>query len=45
MRRQQIAKAETEYNLGIQELEEGMEKADLTAEIVAFGVLEVETSM
>ena len=41
MRRQQIANAETDYNRRIQELEEGIEKADITAELVAYGVLDV----
>lgn len=45
MRRQQIAKAKADYNRRIQELEEGMEKADITTELVAYGILEVETAM
>ena len=44
MRRQQIANAEADYNRRIQELEEGMEKADITTELVAYGILEVENS-
>ena len=42
MRRQQIANAESDYNRRIQELEKGTEKADITAELVAYGILEVE---
>ena len=42
MRRQQIANAEADYNRRIQELEKGTEKADVTAELVAYGILEVE---
>ncbi len=41
MRRQQIANAEVDYNRRVQELEEGMEKADITTELVAYGILEV----
>ncbi|MXV76740.1 DEAD/DEAH box helicase [Candidatus Poribacteria bacterium] len=41
MRHQQIAKAETDYNGRIQELENGKAKADITAELVAYGILEV----
>ena len=41
MRRQQIANAESDYNRRIQELEEGKEKADITAELVTYGILEV----
>ena len=44
MRRQQIAKAEADYNRRIQKLEEGTEKADITTELVAYGVLEVENN-
>lgn len=44
MRRQQIANAEADYNRRIQELEQGTEKADITAELVAYGILEVEES-
>ncbi len=43
MRRQQITNAKTDYNRRIQELEEGMEKADITTELVASGILEVLT--
>ena len=42
MRRQQIVNAEADYNRRIQELEEGTKKADITAELVAYGILEVE---
>lgn len=42
MRRQQIANAEADYNRRIQELEEGTEKADITAELVAYGILDVK---
>ncbi len=41
MRQQQIANAEADYNRRIQGLEEGMEKADITTELVASGILEV----
>lgn len=41
MRRQQIAKAEADYNRRIQELDMEMEQADITAELVASGILEV----
>ncbi len=42
MRRQEIAKAEIDYNRRIQELEKGTEKADITAKLVAYGVLTVK---
>lgn len=42
MRRQQIANAEADYNRRIQQLEAGTEKADITAELVAYGILTVE---
>lgn len=45
MRRQEITNAEVDYNRRIQELEEGMEKADITTELVAYGILEVETAI
>ncbi len=45
MRHQQLANAEAEYNRRIQKLEEGTEKADITTELVASGVLEVEAVM
>ena len=41
MRHQQIANAETEYNRVIRELEEGLKKAEITAEMVAYGILKV----
>ena len=41
MRRQQIANAEADYIRRIQELEKGTEKSDITAELVAYGILEV----
>ncbi len=44
MRRSEIANAAKDYNRRIQELEEGMEKADITTELVAYGVLEVENN-
>lgn len=44
MRHQQIANAEADYNRRIQELEQGTEKADITAELVAYGILEVQKS-
>ena len=42
MRRQQIANAEADYNRRIQELEEGMETADITTDLVVYGILTVE---
>ena len=45
MRRQQIANAESDYNRRIQELEKGTEKADITAELVAYGILEVANTL
>ena len=42
MRQYQIAKAEADYNQRIRELDAAMAKADLTAEPVAYGILEVE---
>ena len=42
MRRQEIANAEADYNRRVQELEKGTEKADITAELVAYGILTVE---
>ena len=41
MRRQQIANAESDYNRRIEELGKGAENADITAELVAYGILEV----
>ena len=42
MRQHQIANAEADYNRRIRELETAMERADITAEPVAYGILEVE---
>lgn len=43
MRRQEIDNANADYNRRIQELEKGTEKADITAELVAYGILDVLT--
>ena len=42
MRMYQIANAEADYNRYIQELDAAMAKADITTELVAYGILEVE---
>ena len=42
MRRSQIATAEADYTRRIQELETAMEKADIIAEPVAYGVIELQ---
>ena len=42
MRRSELANAEADYQRRIQEFDEAMAKADVTAEPVAYGVLEVE---
>ena len=42
MRRSQIAAAEADYACRIQELDIAMERADVTAQLVAYGVLFVE---
>ena len=42
MRRSELANAETDYRRRIREFDEAMEKADITAEPVAYGILEVE---
>ena len=42
MRESQIASAEADYKRRIQELDAAMEKADITTELVAYGILEVE---
>ena len=44
MRGYQIANAEADYNRRIQELDAAMTKADLTTELVAYGILEVSTT-
>ncbi len=44
MRRQQIANAESDYNRRIEELGKAAENADITKELVAYGILEVEES-
>ena len=41
MRRSQLANAETDYRRRIQEFDDALAKADITAEPVAYGVLEV----
>ena len=41
MRRSQLAKAEADYRRRIQEFDEAIAKADITAEPVAYGLLEV----
>ena len=41
MRGYQIANAEADYNRRIQELDAAMAKADITTELVAYGILEV----
>ncbi len=42
MRGYQIANAEADYNRRIQEFDAAMAKADVTTELVAYGILEVE---
>ena len=42
MRQSEIANAEADYNRRIQELDDAMTTADITAEAVAYGILEVE---
>ena len=42
MRRSELANAEMDYRRRIREFDEAMEKADITAEPVAYGILEVE---
>ena len=42
MRGYQIANAEADYNRRIKELDAAMAKADITTELVAYGILEVE---
>lgn len=42
MRQSQIASAEADYARRIQELDLAIEKADLTAKVVAFGILQVK---
>ena len=43
MRRSELANAEADYRRRIREFDEAMAKADITAEPVAYGVLEVES--
>ena len=43
MRTYQIANAEAEYKRRIKELDAAMKKADITTELVAYGILEVST--
>ena len=45
MRRSQIAAAEADYARRIQELDIAMERAEVTAGPVAYGVIHVEESM
>ena len=42
MRRQQIENTKTDYNRRMRKFDEDLEKVDLTAELVAYGVLNVE---
>lgn len=42
MRRSQLASAEADYELHIKEIEIAIERADITSQPVAFGILEVE---
>ena len=42
MKQYQIANAEADYNRRSRELETAMERADITAEPVAYGIMEVE---
>ena len=42
MRRSELAKAEVDYRRRIQEFDEAAAKADVTTELVAYGILEVE---
>ena len=44
MRGYQIANAKADYNRRVQELDAAMAKADITTELVAYGILEVEGS-
>ena len=43
MRQSELVKAEADYRRRIQEFDEAMAKADITAEPVAYGILEVES--
>lgn len=45
MRQSQIAAAESDYARHIQELDIAKERADITAEIVAYGILQVERGL
>ena len=45
MRRSELTNAEADYQRRIQEFDEAMEKADITAEPVAYGILEVENGV
>ena len=42
MRRSELANADTDYRLRIREFDEATAKADITTELVAYGILEVE---
>ena len=42
MRRSQITAAEADYARRIEELESAMERVDIIAELVAYGVLNIE---
>ena len=45
MRRSELANAETDYRRRIREFDEAMAKADITAEPVAYGIIEVENGV
>ena len=45
MRRSELTNAEADYQRRIREFDEAMEKADITAEPVAYGILEVENGV
>ena len=42
MRRSQLASAEADYERHIEEIEIAIERADITSQPVAFGILKVE---
>ena len=42
MRRSELAKAEADYRRRVHEFDEASAKADVTTELVAYGILEVE---
>ena len=41
MRQSQIASAEADYNRRLQELEDSAQRADITSQLVAYGVVRV----